>query len=669
MKKSLLLFASVLIVCVSNAQSTCNTALPVTVGTYIVDSVYGEEVPLPICATGGAGSTSAGMWYSYVADEDFQVTVSTDLPGTGGVDTRLHIYEGVCGMLTCVVGDDDGGSGLTSLASFDAEAGVTYYIAFDNRWTSAGFHFQVSENDPGFGEDMGFTASSISTIGSSIAVVDMNGDFLDDIVSTSSTQIKIEYQQPDGSFETVIYETEEVPYTASWSIAAGDLDGNGYNDLQYGNGSGVAYLFANEDGTGYTPVYTTEYVFSQRGNMVDINNDGHLDAFMCHDVAPNVFYINDGEGNLTFNQGGMGDVPNGGNYGSVFVDYDNDCLPDLFIAKCRGAGSPASINEMHRNNGDGTFTEVGEEIGLADGVQTWSSAWADFNHDGYMDVFVGASSFTAGGHKLMMNNGDGTFTDVTEGSGFDDFSSTSVEWITHDFNNDGYEDIMGAGNWVWLNNGDFTFSPVPVNVANGAVGDVNNDGFLDIVRSNAIYYNNTNSNNYIKINTIGTESNINGIGARIEVTSALGTQIRDVRAGTGFKYMSSLTTHFGLGQDEEIEKISICWPSGITTELLNPEVNTTVTIIEEEEDVSVNLEEVRSPELLIFPNPAREVLNIVVEGNVAVQQVQVLDVSGKVVLQSAVLDNTLNVSRLIPGVYFLRLQMGNEVKHHRFVKQ
>ncbi|TVR37249.1 MAG: T9SS C-terminal target domain-containing protein [Cryomorphaceae bacterium] len=647
------------------AQDSCADAMPVTEGLYTVPEVNGSEVPLPVCATGGGGST-AGMWYLYTTPEDKSVTVTTDLPGTGGVDTRLHVHTGLCGELECVAGDDDGGSGLTSLLTFEAEADVVYYISFDNRWTSAGFDFQIIENDPGQ-TPMGFTFMSLSTIGASVGAVDMNGDFLDDVVSTSSTEIRISYQQPDGTFETVDHETGPVQFTASWSLTAGDIDGNGYNDLMYGNGQGVAFLFANEDGTGYTPTEFPQYVFSQRGNMVDINNDGHLDAFMCHDVAPNVFYINDGEGNLTFNQGGMGDTPNGGNYGSIFVDYDNDCLPDLFIAKCKGAGSPASVNQMHRNNGDGTFTEVAEEIGLADGIQTWSSAWADFNNDGYLDVFVGASSFSAGGHKLMMNNGDGTFTDVTEGSGFDTFNSTSIEWITHDFNNDGYADIMGAGNWVWLNNGDFTFTQAPVNVANGAVGDMNNDGFLDIVRSNGIYYNNGNSNNWIKIITVGTVSNSGGIGARVEVTSALGTQMRDVRAGDGFKFASSLTTHFGIGQDTEIEKISICWPSGITTEVEFPDINTTITMIEE--DISTEVEEMATPDSFrIFPNPTNNFLNIVSPNPDENLFVRVFDLSGKVVLHKGMTGQMLDVSPLISGMYILQIERNNEVSNHRFVK-
>src|SRR5690606_1306531 len=114
-----------------------------------------------------------------------------------------------------------------------------------------------------------------------------------------------------------------------------DIDGNGYNDLLYAAGNGVSFVKANNDGTTYSQSdVTTAYVFSQRSNFVDINNDGHLDAFVCHDVQPNVYFINNGSGvngSLTYYQGpsaivpnGLGIHPNGGNYGTVWVDYDND---------------------------------------------------------------------------------------------------------------------------------------------------------------------------------------------------------------------------------------------------------------------------------------------------------------------------------------------------------
>jgi len=110
--------------------------------------------------------------------------------------------------------------------------------------------------------------------------------------------------------------------------------------------------------------------------MVDFDNDGDLDAFVCHDVEPNVYYINngtlndDGTPNMTFVQGGLGDTVNGGNYGSIWVDYDNDHDMDLFIAKCRGGSSSANINQLHKNNGNGVFEEIGSSVNLADNVQT-----------------------------------------------------------------------------------------------------------------------------------------------------------------------------------------------------------------------------------------------------------------------------------------------------------
>src|SRR5690606_8047634 len=120
-------------------------------------------------------------------------------------------------------------------------------------------------------------------------VVDMNGDHLDDVVSVSNQQVVVARQQIGGGFNTVVMPTPLAAHMPSWSIAAGDINGDGLNDLLYGGGGGATFMIQNEDGSAFYQQPFTQYIFSQRTNMVDINNDGHLDAFVCHDVAPNVY--------------------------------------------------------------------------------------------------------------------------------------------------------------------------------------------------------------------------------------------------------------------------------------------------------------------------------------------------------------------------------------------
>jgi hypothetical protein len=550
--------------------------------------------------------------------------------------------------------------------TWNAVAGTTYRIAFDNRWTSNGFDFLLNEGALPVGA-ISFVNVPVSTSGSSRAVVDMNGDNLDDVVSISSTNVRISYQQPGGTFSVVNIPTTQAVNTPSWSMSVGDIDANGQMDLLYGGGDGVTFMYANEDGTAFTQVSGPEYVFSQRSNFVDINNDGHLDAFVCHDVQPNVYYLNDGEGNLSFNQGGLGDTPDGGNYGSIWIDYDSDGDIDMFIAKCRGGNSAANINQLHRNNGDGTFTEVGAQVGLADNVQTWSSAWGDFDNDGNNDVIVGASSFVNGGHKVMRNNGT-TFDDVTAGTGWDQFFSTSIEHVAHDFDNNGYLDVLAGGGVIMLNNGDMTFSAASTGVSGGSVGDLNNDGFLDVLNDGTIRMNVPNENNWIKINTIGTQSNKNGIGARVTITSSMGPQMRDVKSGDGFRYMSSLTAHFGIGQDTEIEEVVVYWPSGLVSVIPSPEINTTINITESSVTTDIT-EEADEDQLLVYPNPTSDLLRVEGPQLNAQHLVRILDTNGRLVHESTLRNGSLDVSGLTNGSYVLQLTSEGSVLTRKFTKR
>lgn len=647
-----------------HAQADCEHPATVGPGIHSVSFEAGSQVPSLICTTGGTGATMAA-WYAYMPSEAHTVTVTSDVPTFPIYDTRVHIYSGTCGNLTCVAGDDDGGTGSSSLVTFNVQPGVTYYIVFDNRYNSADFSFSLTETV--FVQPM-FSAQGISVGGFyKLCVVDMNGDYLDDVVSVNDSHVEILYQQENGLATTpVIASLPMGTHMPGWSMAAGDLDRNGYTDLVLGSTNGASVVLANDDGTAFTQqIQSGNSVFSQRTNMIDINNDGNLDVFVCHDVAPNVFFMNDGAGNYNYQQGGLGDYPSGGNYGSIWVDYDNDGDADLFIAKCRGGMNPAAIDELHRNNGDGTFTNVAEEANLAGGYhQSWSSAWADFDNDGDMDVLVGASSDEEGSHKLMRNNGDGTFTNVTDGSGYDTFFPMNIEHVAHDFNNDGFVDVMSGGNSVMINNGDMTFTPIAVNCNNGAIGDLNNDGFLDVQNGNTIYYNTGNDNNWLKIHLKGVESNANGIGARVEIYGAWGKQIRDVRSGDGFKYMSSLNTHFGLGEAAEIEKLVVKWPSGTVDTILNPDVNTSVLVTEGNFVLGIN-----SPVsnlVSLYPNPARDILNV---SGIEAAEAKIYDLGGRLVKTVDVTNATVPVHSLAKGTYILVLKDSTGKSHtSKFIK-
>lgn len=433
--------------------------------------------------------------------------------------------------------------------------------------------------------DVSFTNSS-ALLGSTVSsvedcAVDMNGDFLDDIVRVNSGNIYIDYQQADGSFQQQTY-TAVYNNSPNWSLCAGDIDANGYNDLLFGNTNNVSFIHANSDGTVYTEDFRSEYIFSQRSTFADIDNDGHLDAFVCHDVDQSHPYRNDGLGNLVLDQSLITTADLPGNYAAIWVDYDNDRDIDLYITKCKLGSNPGDIertNLLYQNNGDGTFTEVGAAANMDDNSQSWATVFEDFDNDGDFDAFIVNHDFT---NRFMENNGDGTFTDIMATTGIPANDLGAFENATGDFNNDGFIDILVqlAGD-IYLNNGDMTFSPINVSFDDGGIGDFNNDGFLDVIRGNVLWMNDgICTNNYVKINTIGTVSNRNGIGARVEIHGAWGMQSREVRSGQSFSPMSSLNTHFGIGTATAIDKIVVKWPSGLTSTLMNPSINTTHQITE-----------------------------------------------------------------------------------------
>ncbi len=606
MKKITLIIIWMFSIHLANAQDNCAGAVPINAaGNYVVGVMNGTP-PTLFCAPNGAIPTAnvpGAEWYVYTPTQNYTVTLTTDIAANNPrKDTRVHVYTGTCAALVCYANDDDTGSGYSSICTFNVTAGTPYYIAWDNRWlgTSAntGFTFQLIQSPVVVPPPTPITYNSVtvSTINSSynIGVVDMNGDHKDDIVGVSANNLKVHFQSTPSNYTISNFPITGTSDMPTWSLAAGDYNKDGFNDLLLGSGSGLTFWRSNNTGTAYTNVNPTDYIFCQRTNFIDINNDGHLDAFSCHDVNPNVYYMNDGAGNFTYYQSGvtpgaynLGVLSTGGNYASLWSDFDNDGDRDMFISKC--SGPPC---EMHRNNGNGTFTDISAISGLnVTPVQSWSSAIADFDNDGDMDILIGSNGSTRS--MLFRNNldvGNPAFTNISTGSGWDTNTSINRDYVAYDFDNNGYVDVLGSGNKIMFNQGNNVFAAVSyAAISVGAIGDLNNDGFLDIQNGTTVRYAVPNGNNWLKVALNGVQSNSNGIGARIEIYGAFGKQIRDIRSGEGFAYMSSLNAHFGIGLATAITQVVIKWPSGVVDTVYNPAINQQLLVTEGETSSVVNL--------------------------------------------------------------------------------
>lgn len=679
MKKITFLLVLLFSLSLAVAQTSCATAVTIALNsTTTAPSFTGENgaAPTQLCGlTQGAGSK--GKWYKYTATQNSTITVSTFLAQNNNSDTRVIVYSGDCSALVCVDANDDYNGSYSSQVTFSATTGTTYTIAFDNRFSNASFDFTFMEAAPPGPDRLSFTTQAVAGItgGYNNCIVDMNGDYLDDIVSAiSATQLAITYQQAGGTFSTTTYTVPNTTVLPSWSIAAGDYDNNGYNDLIYGSGSGVTFLKANATGTGYTTDRKTQNYLVQRTNFIDINNDGKLDAFACDDNAPNRYYMNDGT-NLNAMQGGIGDFPSGGNYASNWFDYDNDGDVDMYLAKCGqgGSGVGGNIDMLLKNNGDGTYTNVAATAGMANPEQTWSGACGDFNNDGWMDVIVGVNSGSNGYTNVKRNNGDGTFTSVTTGSGYDTNTSLGREYVTQDFDNDGFLDVLGSGSNIMFGDGNFHFTPNPnmyiMSAYDRPVGDLNNDGFLDIQNGTNVLFNNGNTNKWVNVNLQGVQSNKNGIGARVEIYGTWGKQIRYVQSGTGFQNMSTLVAHFGIGQATTIDQVIIKWPSGIIDTITNVNPNQNLLVVE---GSTLAINTFNNGVFSIYPNPAKNVVNIHLQDNlnVTLKSALVYDLTGKVVLTTNDLNQPINVEKLSTGTYILSISDSTGKSYpQKFIKE
>lgn len=443
--------------------------------------------------------------------------------------------------------------------------------------------------------------------GVAIGIADMNNDGLDDIIRLSEGRfLNIEMQQA-GSQQFQNISVEQVSNQSQWSLCVADVNNDGYNEVLSGGAyDNIKIVQAMDNGSSYQMSILPESdMFIQGSNLVDINNDGYIDFFACHDDAESRIWSNDGNGNLVpANEWiDMATVPvsdNSGNYGSIWTDFDHDGDIDLYIAKCRqgvnDSSDPRRINALYVNDGNGNFSEQAAAANLKIGAQSWTADFQDIDNDGDYDCFITNHDLPS---MLLENDGSGVFTDITEGSGID-IGGLPIQGVMRDFDNDGYVDILVAGSehFLFRNNGDKTFTEVEGlfdenDMESFAIGDLNHDGFLDIYGGYAniytnpsniedvIWMNNGNEEHqFLAVRLVGQQSNRNGIGARIEIYGEWGIQVREVRAGESYGIMNSMTQHFGLGTADLVDSLIVRWPSGQVDQYQNIEAEQFVTLLE-----------------------------------------------------------------------------------------
>ncbi|HAV42581.1 TPA: hypothetical protein DCX15_00990 [bacterium] len=410
----------------------------------------------------------------------------------------------------------------------------------------------------------------------------------------------------DGIFTNVTSSAglSDIPSNCPWFW--GDYDNNGYPDLlnttRAGPKGNLLYLFRNNRNETFTkydiPIGVSKEIYTISGAWADYDRDGLIDlyiaAYSMNEFPPgdpDQLYRNNGDGTFTNVTSSAGIIdPKMCGRNVIWGDYDNDGDQDIFVSNYR-----LQPNFLWRNNGDGTFTDIASSAGVAGNHHVLGAAWGDYDNDSDLDLYVATVHAS---NILYRNNGDGTFTDVTSMAEVPGaYDASGVGWI--DFDNDGYLDLFTTSCYsatefyLYRNNGNGTFTDVTAGSGikyggyNFGWADYDNDGNLDLhvsagpePRVNTLYKNNSNKNHWVKIKLIGKDCNRDAIGARVAVVIGSMRQIREVNAGSGFESQPPFILHFGVGSHTKIDALEVKWPCGKIESKKDIPVDQIITIAE-----------------------------------------------------------------------------------------
>ena len=481
-------------------------------------------------------------------------------------------------------------------------------------------------------------------------IITVNGSSVDRYRQGGDPMVTLYRQTGDLKFTDVTQSAGLTRKGYSMGVAVADFDNDGWQDLYVtGYGGNVLYRNlgnckfedVTEKAGGKVGGYSTgaawgDYdrdgfvdLFVPRYLQVDINKLSEYDSKLCdfrgvtmecarrgHTGESDILLRN--RGDRTFEdvseKAGVSDPGHYLGMQGVWTDYDNDGWPDLYVTN---DGGP---NYLYHNKHDGTFEEIGLQAGAALSLEGQERAgmgvdFGDFDRDGRLDIFV--TNFSQEPDALFWNQGQKGFTDIASSAGIARPSFMPVGWgaAFFDMDNDGWLDLIVANGHVYpqmdlieggapfreplllfRNKHDRSFEDVtalagldrlpPASRRGLAVGDVNNDGKLDVIVLNIgepptlLINRNQSSNHAVLFHLVGTKSNKAAIGARAVVTTGEGVQIGEIRSGSSYLSQNDLRLHFGLGDTTSISSVRILWPSGKDETLANLPGDFSFTIVE-----------------------------------------------------------------------------------------
>jgi hypothetical protein len=380
---------------------------------------------------------------------------------------------------------------------------------------------------------------------------------------------------------------------------------------------GTSAAFFDYDNDGYLDLFVCNYLnFDPDGKVACDFFEGRPFCYLSRfKGSASVLYHNNRDGTFSDVSAKAGIAQHmGKGLGVVAFDYNNDRKIDIFQA------NDGTANFLFRNNGDGTFSEVALEANCAldtNGVARGGMGVdaADLDGDGYADLFV--TNFSQQTNAYWHNNGDGTFDETTEEMGLGRVSYVMSGFGTRffDYNNDGLVDLFVVNGHPFepINKvfSETTYAEPPFLFENNgkgfrevaalhggplqksylgrglAIGDIDNDGDSDMLLLNAgeppvlLRNDGGNKNHWLGIRLVGTKSNRDGIGARVTLSVGDQQRSREFVGGTSYCSTSDQRLLMGLGKFEKVNSVIVQWPSGQVTTTKDLAVDRYLTIREE----------------------------------------------------------------------------------------